>query len=132
MSQLSGKSDQLKAGEQSLIRTELHIRPYPDPQTLQEYEQVKSGFADRLILMAEKEQNGRIELANRKENTVRWGMLFGLAAVLPIYAISAYAFYLGYATQGAAVILGTTIANLASVFVVKKNIFSPKEEKKEE
>ena len=128
MEQVSGKSDHLKDGDKSLTRTEVQIRPYPEPETLQQYDNVQKGFADRLIKMAEIEQFERHQLSKKQENTTRWGMIFALIAVMPIYGISAYAFYLGHAVEGAGVIIGTTIASLASVFVVRKNLFQSKQE----
>jgi hypothetical protein len=86
--------------------------------------------------MAEKEQDARIlreglkvTLLTKRENTTRWGLIVGLFAILPIYAISFYAIHIGEATVGASILVGSTIANLAGVFVARKTgLFDDKKE----
>jgi uncharacterized membrane protein len=127
MSQSSEKSVQVKNGEKSVTASEKNVSPYPSPEILNGYEQVQPGFAERLMKMAEEERKERslradktIQLAHRRENTTRWGLIIGLAAVLPIYGISFYAFSLGNAVEGASILIGSTIANLAGIFVARK------------
>jgi uncharacterized membrane protein len=127
MSEISEKSLNLKDGEKSLIASEKNISPYPSPEILNGYEQVQKGFAERLMKMAEDERKDRslradktIELAHKREHTTRWGLIIGLVAVLPIYGISFYAFNLGHAVEAASIIVGSTIANLAGIFVARK------------
>jgi uncharacterized membrane protein len=127
MSQSSEKSVQVKNGEKSVTASEKNVSPYPSPEILNGYEQVQHGFAERLMKMAEEERKERslradktIQLAHRRENTTRWGLIIGLAAVLPIYGISFYAFSLGNAVEGASILIGSTIANLAGIFVARK------------
>jgi uncharacterized membrane protein len=136
MNQVSKKSAQVQDGEKSLKLSETHITAYPDPNTLAEYDKVKDGFADRLISMAEKEQDARIkreilkiQIAAKRENTTRWGLITGLLAVLPMYGISFYAFSLGNAVEGASILVGSAIVNLAGVFVARKTgLFDDKKE----
>lgn len=127
MSQSTEKSVQVKDGEKSATVSEKNVSPYPSPEILSGYEQVQKGFAERLMKMAEEERKDRslradktVQLAHRRENTTRWGLIIGLTAVLPIYGISFYAFSLGNAVEGASILVGSTIANLAGIFVARK------------
>jgi uncharacterized membrane protein len=130
------KTAEIQKGDESLRATVTHTQAYPEPSILAEYEKVKEGFADRLIKMAEKEQDARIlredrkiSLFHKRENTTRWGLVIGLLAVLPIYGISIYTISIGEATIGASILIGSTIANLAGVFVIRKTgLFDDKKE----
>lgn len=46
--------------------TSLWAGPVPDPRTLEEFEQILPGSADRLVVMAEKEQAYRHEIGRRR------------------------------------------------------------------
>ena len=111
----------------TFAQKEQHIGPVPDPETLLRYENIQNGFAERLMKMAEKEQNSRIvhnerliDLEFNESNTRRWGIFAGLLAVFLVISLSFYAFWLGYATQGAAIIVGGVITNVAAVFVTRR------------
>lgn len=114
------KKTELKHGDKSLIASEKTSSPYPSAEILSGYEAVQKGFAERLMKMAEEERKERSLRADRTEYTTRWGLVIGLIAVLPIYGISFYAFYLGHAIEGASIVVGSTIANLAGIFVARK------------
>lgn len=110
----------------TLTQKEILVGPVPDPETLLKYESIKPGFSDRLMVMAEKEQNARIaqnerliDLEFKEANTRRWGLFFGLLSVVFVIALSFYSFWLGYPTQGASIVVGGVLANLAAVFVTK-------------
>ncbi len=136
MSQLSEKSVQVHDGEKSLTASEKNVSTYPSPEILNGYEQVQKGFAERLMKMAEEErkdrslrEDRRIALAHKREHTTRWGLVIGLLAVLPMYGISYYAFSLGHAVEGASILVGSAIANLAGIFVARKTgLFDDKKE----
>jgi uncharacterized membrane protein len=138
MSQPSKKTLEAKKGDESVTLSETNIITYPSAETLGEYNKVKDGYSDRLFLMAEKEQDTRIEreklkikLAHKRENTTRWGMAIGALVVFPLYGLSFYAFSLGNAVEGAAIVVGSTIANLAGIFVARKTgLFDDKKEEK--
>lgn len=40
-----------------ITEEKITIRPLPSPEELEQYELVKPGFAERLLIMAEKEQD---------------------------------------------------------------------------
>ncbi len=122
------KTAEIQKGDESFKGTVTYIQPYPDPLTLADYEKVQIGFADRLIKMAEKEQDARlvreekkVKLAYKRENTTRWGLIIGFLVVIPLYLISFYAISIGEATIGASILVGSTIANLAGIFVARKS-----------
>ncbi len=138
MSQVSKKSIEATKGDESVKLSETSITAYPSPEILAGYDRVKDGYADRLISMAEKEQDTRIEreklkiqLAYKRENTTRWGMVIGALVVVPIYGISLYTISIGHAVVGAGILAGSTLVNLAGIFVIRKaGLFDDKKEEK--
>ena len=54
-----GVHKSVKSKGLSLQQTEVRIAPIPDPKDLEHYEKIQSGFAERLVFMAEKEQEKR-------------------------------------------------------------------------
>ena len=53
---------QLRSEITLALRESFFVGPLPDPAALAEYEQIKPGFADRIVVMAEKESAHRREL----------------------------------------------------------------------
>ncbi len=111
---------------------ELHIRPIPSPDEMQQYEIIQHGFADRLLKMAEKEQDRRLKreddlivLSHRSIFTTRLGLLLGFASVIVLSGLCAYVAQLGD-TKSAAAIAVATMIGLAAVFVTGKFIQSKK------
>lgn len=103
--------------------------PLPDPITLEKYEEIHPGFAERILIIAEKEQAHRhstqlVAMENqqiqhqRDTNTFRIGQVFAIMSVLLIIALCVYCLYLRFPTQ-AATIATTVIIGLAAVFVLK-------------
>ncbi len=97
--------------------------PLPPPSMFSEYERVLSGSSDRIVTMAEKEQNHRIDWENRGlkasvQDTFR-GQWF--AFFIAIIAIGG-AIYLGKINQPwvAAVLIGVPLTGLVSSFLKKK------------
>lgn len=77
----------------SISQQQLYSGPVPDPESLAKYEQIFPGFADRLITMAEKEQDSRISSQKSRIETdkkvvetelknFKRGQVFALIAVL--------------------------------------------------
>ncbi len=56
-------------------------------------------------------------------------MVIGALVVIFGYGVSFYAFSIGYAVEAASMVVGSVLANLASVFVARKR--STMDEKKE-
>ena len=59
--------------------TSLWAGPVPDPRTLEEFEQILPGSADRLVVMAEKEQAYRHEIGRRRLAIITRGQWLGFA-----------------------------------------------------
>lgn len=116
---------------------ESYSGPIPPPAELQNYELIQPGFADRLISMAEKEQNNRlnltrlqieseIKLQTRDQKLFVIGQILAFASVLSIVLLCGYAFYLGAFDEGK-IIAVSVIIGLAGLFIVKRNsIFTKK------
>ncbi len=107
----------------TLIQEKSHSGPLPDAETLIQYNTVIPDGADRIMKMAEKQQNHRMQI----ENTViksqslqsKLGQIFGL--IIGIVGISSgtYLASIGQTTVGG-IIAGGTVVSLVSVFVLGK------------
>jgi len=84
----------------------LHVGPLPPPESVERYELVMSGAFDRMLTMAEQDQQNKFERSRTVltvyEHNVRsaWhfaqcGQVFGFVTVIIFFAILAYAMYLG-------------------------------------
>ena len=129
-----------KQQQVSITQQQFYSGPVPDPEALAKYEQIQPGFAERLLSMAEKEQNERIATQNNIINTekelnhkelanVKRGQTFALIAVLSVVFLCGYVFYLGNAKEARDIGVIVIVA-LAGVFItgrlyIKKKI--PKE-----
>lgn len=105
------------------IRQESFIGPIPHPDMLRGYEQVKSGFAERIVSMAEQEQKHRFECEKKIVNgtvseTKRGQWIAFTIAVLFLIAAVALGLY-GHDWL-AGVIGGGTIVALVTVFVTNR------------
>jgi len=111
----------------------------PDPDTLERYERVMPGFAERIMSMAEGEQKNRHNsdasiISNqhkqhkRDTDTFRWGQFYALLAVAGVIWLCYYMVSKGCAnaaaTIGVAAIVGVIVA-----FHNKKPDKTNKEEK---
>jgi len=90
----------------TVAKQEIFSGPLPKPETLAQYEQIKPGFAERLILMAEKEQKERhenqraliqIEQQNQiaTNQSIKRGQLLALVAVFAMIGYCSYLAFLG-------------------------------------
>lgn len=116
----------------SIQKSQISVGPIPNPETLAGYEQIQSGFADRVITMAEIEQRERVALNNRIIETerelqkiefqnFRRGQWFAVISVLSIVILCAYGFYLGYANQASTISVSVIVA-IALAFLTGKAI----------
>lgn len=103
--------------------------PYPDPDSLNKYEQIYPGFTERVLNMAEEEQKHRHLMENTivanenvqvlKHSKVRIiGARWAFASVLIIALVCFYGFYQGFAEQTAS-IAKTVFIGLAAVFLIR-------------
>jgi uncharacterized membrane protein len=112
----------------TVAQTKFTSGPIPSAEELQALESVMTGLANRVVTMAEKEQNGRLEgnkraleiqeAAIKKELSIpRRGQIFGFLSVVLLVGFCGYLAYLGNAHE-AKWVAGTTIVSLAGVFVL--------------
>lgn len=97
--------------------------PIPDPQTLQEYQQVDPDFPKRILAIlamgeaqsAHRQQQERYYL---KGSTIArfFGLVFAFLSVLAICGVGAYAIKLGHAKEGCGVI-AAVVVGLAGTFI---------------
>jgi uncharacterized membrane protein len=111
------------------VRQQLFSGPIPSPEALERYEQICPGAADRIISMAEKEQNERIaaDKTHQKDNTdiatkeliaLTRGQYFGFISVLAVLSLCFFIGYQGELKTASTLAGGITVA-LASAFVYK-------------
>lgn len=102
-------------------KTETFSGPLPPPDVLARYDQIKPGFAERIVAMAERQSAHRQELETKVLRYAaiegRIGQIFAL--VIAVFALGTAA-YLGVngATAVGSVIGGTTVVGLVAAFVV--------------
>ena len=101
-----------------------HIGPIPSPEALKQYDDILPGTAERLVAMAERQSNHRIELERhvieRQLSDSRLGQyLGGLISVLFLGA--SYSLGMNGHDALAGILGGTTLVALVTVFVVGKN-----------
>lgn len=105
------------------VTMQKHSGPIPDPETLRQYNSVIPDAADRILTMAEKQQDHRMgleKLAVKSQLTQsRNGQYFGLFIALCCIAASVYLGMNGHETL-AGVIGTSTIIPLAIIFVLRK------------
>ncbi|MFC9065103.1 DUF2335 domain-containing protein [Streptomyces harbinensis] len=105
-----------------LIRRETrqHRGPIPDPQTLGDYESAFPGLAERIVLMAERDQGHRHQVEKLEIQHAfqlsRGGQRTGFFALLVMASLAAYVAFLGH-PEWAAAIAGANIVAVVGVFV---------------
>lgn len=108
--------------------------PLPPPGVLQGYEDVVPGAAERIIAMAESEQNHRHHIQRESTNKHyafrRTGQFFGLLVALGGLTTAGYIAYLGH-PAAASVIGGTTLLGMVAVFVTGR-LIRPADDAEEE
>jgi uncharacterized membrane protein len=119
-----------------ITKQELRIAPLPEPEELQRYELVQPGFAERLLIMAEKEQDRRlkkedaiIDLSRRSLNLTRLGLWLGFLSVVVMTGLCSYFAFLGD-VKAAAWTAGAVIIGLAAVFVTGRVVLNKNDSNK--
>jgi uncharacterized membrane protein len=97
-----------------------HSGPIPSAEELEHLERVKPGLAERVVVMAEKEQDMRHSATKEvisKEFSLRSnGQFLAITALLMLLIAVGYIAYLGD-TKSAALLGGATIVAVVSIFV---------------
>ncbi|MGL5279354.1 MAG: DUF2335 domain-containing protein [Cetobacterium sp.] len=121
--QASGKND--NGQEVKLVHQEAYQGPLPHPDLLVKYEEIIPGSAERILSMAEKEQQHRHQLENeviKKEIAQKGrGLNFGFTLALLIIVIGAYLLIIDKSLQGFSLILGSIAMIIAPFFFNKNN-----------
>lgn len=94
--------------------------PLPPPEMLRQYDDALPGAAERILVMAEKNNDHRIEMTHEafaaERNERRLGQIFGLVIGLVTLALAAYFGFLGL-SAAAITTVSTVVAGLVGVFV---------------
>lgn len=105
----------------SVSVTMMHAGPLPDPQSLSSYDQLIPNGADRIMKMAEKQQDHRMKIEStaigRQTFQSFMGQVFGFLIGLAGIGSGTFLAYNGFTTVGT-VIAGGTVVSLVSVFVI--------------
>lgn len=105
------------------IKQESFSGPIPHPELLQKYDNVKLGFAERIVSMAERQLDHRIGCENKVvDGSVaesKRGQSYGLIVALFFLAAAVFLGYFGHDWL-AGVLGGGTLVALVTVFVTNK------------
>jgi uncharacterized membrane protein len=110
-----------------------HTGPMPPPEQLREYESVLPGLADRIVQMAEREQNQRhamqrATILGSQEITKR-GQQYGLAVAVIVLVVAMILVLTGHDKAGM-VLASVDLVSLVAVFVVGRVASSREEERR--
>ena len=116
-------ANQDDGGNPELVRASLRTTtfqgPLPHPDALAKYEAIQAGLAERIVVMAENQQQHRMTLESKTVGHDIWrsnaGMVAAVVISLAAYALSGYIVALGHA-WGIAPALANTVG-LVGVFV---------------
>ena len=107
----------------TLIQEKSHSGPLPDSETLIQYNSVIPNGADRIMKMAEKQQEHRMAIESKvitsQSLQSKLGQIFGLIIGLVGIISGTYLATMGETTVGG-IIAGGTVVSLVSVFVLGK------------
>ena len=115
-----------------MAETKISSGPLPQPETLKEYDIIIPGGAERIMAMAEKEQETRLEekkkngdsnrkIAEEKVAYYKRGQWMGFSLAIIVLGISVVFACLGFETLSG-IILGTTLVALVGLFVYSTRI----------
>lgn len=105
------------------IRQESFSGPIPHPELLQKYDEVKSGFAERIVSMAERQLDHRLDCEEKvvdgSVNESKRGQNYGLIVALLFLGAAVFLGYHGHDWL-AGILGGGTLIALVTVFVTNK------------
>lgn len=113
----------------TMIQQKSHSGPLPDAETLIKYNSVIPNGADRIMKMAENQQEHRMIIEKKiifeQSSQSKLGQWFGLIIGMVGIGCGTFLAYSGETTVGG-IIAGGTVVSLVSVFVIGKKIQSSK------
>ncbi len=104
--------------EYLLAASMFHQGPLPTPESLLHYDQVCPGAADRIIRMAEKEQDNIHEIRGKDSDSLRLGIILGFISFLLLIMLTFSAIY--YDKPWVATVLVGAVS-FCGLFIRKKN-----------
>ncbi len=104
----------------SITVSQMYQGHLPPPDMLAQFNTIDSSFAERIFVMAEKEQNNRHTVEKDTNRHIKHiallGIIFAFLSVLIISALVFYALKHGFSSAAATIATGS-IAAVAGVFV---------------
>lgn len=101
--------------------------PLPHPDLMEKYEKIQQGAANRILSMAEKEQEHRHTIDNQiledrkqERDTQMTGFKVGVGVVVFIVLVSAYLIYMNKTTEGVVALIAAISPYLIAVLKTKK------------
>ena len=108
--------------EETISEISHHSGPLPRPSDMAQYEAIKSGFAERIMRLAEKEQDHRHAvtdgLVKRDYSLKTVGQYFAMASVLVFLGFAGYLGYLGD-TRSAAFVASVAVG-VVGIFITRR------------
>ena len=120
---ISGLRPEQRCAVIQAIKQESFSGPIPHPELLQKYENIQSGFAERIVGMAERQLDHRIkcenEIVNGSVNDSKRGQNYGFIVALLFLGAAVFLGYSGHDWL-AGVLGGGTLLGLVTIFVTSK------------
>ena len=117
-----------------IIRSEMYSGPIPPPEALARYEEIQPGAADRILKMAEKQQEHRMALETKaiggQVDQSKRGQIFGFIAIFLCIGAAIFFAVVCNMTKFAATFLTVTMVILVGLFLTGKNVMKKDLEEK--
>lgn len=117
-----------------IIRGEMYSGPIPPPEALARYEEIQPGAADRILKMAEKQQEHRMALETKaiggQVDQSKRGQIFGFIANFLCIGAAVFFAVVCNMTKFAATFLTVTMVILVGLFLTGKNVMKKDLEEK--
>lgn len=117
-----------------IIRGEMYSGPIPPPEALARYEEIQPGAADRILKMAEKQQEHRMALETKaiggQVDQSKRGQIFGFIAIFLCIGAAVFFAVVCNMTKFAATFLTVTMVILVGLFLTGKNVMKKDLEEK--
>lgn len=109
-----------------VMRSEMYSGPIPPPEALARYEEIQPGAADRILKMAEKQQDHRMALETKaiggQVDQSKRGQIFGFIAIFLCIGAAIFFAVVCNMTKFAATFLTVTMVILVGLFLTGKNV----------
>ena len=117
-----------------VMRSEMYSGPIPPPEALARYEEIQPGAADRILKMAEKQQEHRMALETKaiggQVDQSKRGQIFGFIAIFLCIGAAVFFAVVCNMTKFAATFIPVTMVVLVGLFLTGKNVMKKDLEEK--